>query len=82
MGLIAASLTNDSTAKMAVKKKRSVGFSEPEKDLNVKETEQTHGQTLLVEIDNDDDPTEPKKKKKKKKNKQKLSENVQHILKE
>ena len=72
----------EALAKMAVKKKRSVGFSEPEKVPNVKETEQTHGQTLLVEIDNDDESTEPKKKKKKKKNKQKSSENAQHILKE
>ena len=65
----------EALAKLAVKKKRSVGFSEPEKIQDVKDTE-TQVQTLVVEIDNDESAAAEPKKKKKKKNKQKLSQNV------
>ena len=65
----------EALAKLAVKKRRSVGFSEPEKIQDVKDTE-TQVQTLVVEIDNDESAAAEPKKKKKKKNKQKLSQNV------
>ena len=65
----------EALAKLAVKKRRSVGFSEPEKIPDVKDTE-TQVQTLVVEIDNDESAAAEPKKKKKKKNKQKLSQNV------